>query len=82
MSAERLKALEIQQEYAADDMAEIKLDISTIREQVTEINRKMDSQRGYIAGVMSVVALIWSGVVAVIAVAWETIVSAMKDMWL
>lgn len=82
MSAERIKALEVRQENTTDDMADIKVDLVTIKQQLAEINSKMDNQRGYIAGAMSVIVLIWSGVVAVAALAWDSIMASMKDMWL
>ena len=82
MSAERIKALEIHQENSAEVEKDTRERLTRIEQKLDGIESTLASQRGYIAGAMSVIVLIWSGVVAVAALAWDSIIASMKDMWL
>ena len=82
MSAERIKALEIHHENSEAGMQDVRARLERIEGKLESIESTMQSQRGYIAGAMSVIVLIWSGVVAVAALAWDSIIASMKDMWL
>lgn len=65
---ERLARLEAQREAEMKDAAEVKRKLDKIDEEVEQINSKLDRQKGFIAGALSVLTFIW-GVVAAVAVA-------------
>jgi hypothetical protein len=82
MSAERIKALEIHQENSAEVEKDTRERLTRIEQKLDGIESTLASQRGYIAGAMSVIVLIWSGIVAVVVAAWDTIIDRFQDMWL
>lgn len=82
MTAERIKALEIHHENAVEEARDVRERLQRIEQKLDGLESTLSSQRGYIAGAMSVIVLIWSGVVAVIAMAWDTIIDRFQDMWL
>ena len=65
---ERLARLESQRENEMRDAAELKLELKEVNKKVDEINSKMDSQKGFVAGALTVLTFIW-GVVGAVAVA-------------
>lgn len=64
---ERLARLEAQREAEMKDAAEMKQKLDKIDGEVEAINSKLDRQKGFIAGALSVLTFIW-GVVAAVAV--------------
>lgn len=65
---ERLARLEAQREAEMKDAAEVRRKLDKIDGEVEAINSKLDRQKGFIAGALSVLTFIW-GVVAAVAVA-------------
>lgn len=65
---ERLARLEAQRENEMRDAAELKKEVQEVNRKVDEINSKMDSQKGFVAGALTVLTFIW-GVVGAVAVA-------------
>ena len=82
MTAERIKALEVHQENAVEESRDVRERLTRIEQKLDGIESTLASQRGYIAGAMSVIVLIWSGIVAVVVAAWDTIIDRFQDMWL
>lgn len=68
---ERLATLEAHRESEMRDAAELKRELKEVNSKVDEINSKMDSQKGFVAGALTVLTFIW-GVVGAVAVAmWD-----------
>jgi len=74
MSAERIKALEVQQ---VNDTNKIDLLLAGQRAQghdIESIKLSLGKQRGYIAGAMSVVVVVWTGILSIVTLLWDTII--------
>ncbi len=82
MSTERIKALEIHKENSDEAFRDVRDRLTRIEQKLDGIESTMASQRGYIAGAMSVIVLIWSGIVAVVVAVWDTVLERFQDMWL
>ena len=68
---ERLATLEAHRESEMRDAAELKNRLNEVNQKVDEINSKMDSQKGFVAGALTVLTFIW-GIVGAVAVGlWE-----------
>ena len=62
-------------------LKEIKEKQSIIEAEVRDINTKLDRQKGYIAGAMSVIVVIWSALLSVVAVIWDKAVDHVGSLW-
>lgn len=82
MSTERIKALEIYHENSVEVEKDTRDRLARIEQKIDGIETTLASQRGYMAGAMSVIVLIWSGIVAVVVAAWDTLIERFQDMWL
>ena len=82
MSTERIKALEIHKENSDEAFKDMRDRLTRIEQKLDGIESTMASQRGYIAGAMSVIVLIWSGIVTVVVAVWDTVLERFQDMWL
>lgn len=68
---ERVARLEAQREAEMKDAAELKSKLCEVDTKVDEINGKLDRQKGFIAGAMTILTFFW-GLVGVAAVtAWD-----------
>lgn len=74
MSAERIKALEVQQLNDTEARAVLLSKVDNIERDVQEIKLSLGRQKGYIAGAMSVVVVIWTVILSAAAVMWDKIV--------
>lgn len=92
MTAERIRALEVQQDGTSEKLQLIHSELAAIRQEVTENNRDfsrelgeikqgLNRQRGYIAGAMSVIVVIWTAILSAIAVLWDKLVDSFGTMW-
>ena len=62
-------------------LKEIKEKQGVIESEVRDINTKLDKQKGYIAGAMSVIVVIWSALLSAVAVAWDKVVDHIGSLW-
>lgn len=62
-------------------LKEIKEKQGIIEAEVRDINTKLDRQKGYIAGAMSVIVVIWSALLSVVAVIWDKAVDHIGSLW-
>ena len=62
-------------------LKEIKEKQAVIEAEVRDINTKLDRQKGYIAGAMSVIVVIWSAFLSLIAVFWDKAVDSIGSLW-
>ena len=60
---------------------EIKEKQGIIESEVRDINTKLDKQKGYIAGAMSVIVVIWSAFLSLVAVFWDKAIDAIGSFW-
>lgn len=81
MTAERVRALEVQQDGTNDKLQAIHTELAEIRQELTEINTGLNRQKGYIAGAMSVIVVIWTAVLSAVAVLWDKLVESFGTMW-
>lgn len=81
MTAERIRALEVQQDGTDEKLMQIQSELAVIRREVTEINDGLSRQKGYIAGAMSVIVVIWTAVLSAVAVLWDRLVESFGSMW-
>lgn len=81
MSSERIQALETQQ--INDDRAreEDRARLMNIENDVQEIKLVLRGQKGYIAGAMSVVVVIWTVVLSAVMVLWDRVVDSVAGMF-
>ena len=88
MSSERIQALETQQlndERARvidrEERAQLLHKVDNIERDVQEMKISLGRQRGYIAGAMSVVVLIWTVVLSAVMVLWDRVVESISGMF-
>ena len=81
MSSERIQALETQQINDAESRAEDRARLMNIERDVQEIKLVMRGQKGYIAGAMSVVVVIWTVVLSAVMVLWDRVVESISGMF-
>lgn len=74
MTTERIKALEVQQLNDTEARAVLLSKVDNIERDVQEIKLSLGRQKGYIAGAMSVVVVIWTVILSAAAVMWDKIV--------
>ena len=74
---ERVATLEVK----IDILKEIKEKQDVIEAEVREVNSKLDRQKGYIAGAMSVIVVIWSAFLSLVAVFWDSAVEHIGKMF-
>lgn len=74
MSAERIRALEIHQENEAQGMAEVSERLLRVESELHQINRKLDKQKGFIAGVMFILVPVWGAIATGAAWLWDKVV--------
>lgn len=74
MTAERIRALEVQQEQAADSAEQIARRLDAIESELQGINSKLDKQKGFIAGAMFILVPVWGAIVTGAAWLWDKIV--------
>lgn len=76
MSVERIRALEIQQMNDTEKLDDVLLALREQGKDIEEIKLSLGRQKGYIAGAMSVVVVIWTVVLAALSLAWDNIIEA------
>lgn len=81
MSTERIRALEVQQDGTDEKLGAIQSELSGIRRELGEIKQGLNRQKGYIAGAMSVIVVIWTAILSAIAVLWDKLVDSFGTMW-
>jgi len=80
MSSERIQALETQQLNDYEARAKLLEKVDNIERDVQEIKISLGRQRGYIAGAMSVVVVIWTVVLSAVMVLWDRVVESISGM--
>lgn len=80
MSAERIKALEVQQVNDSDKIDRVLLELQGQGKDIEEIKLSLGRQKGYIAGAMSVVVVIWTVVLSAVMALWDNIVDAVTGI--
>lgn len=73
MSAERIKALEIQQVNDSQKLDKVLQELQEQGRDIEDIKLSLGRQKGYIAGAMSVVVVIWTAVLSAAAVLWDKV---------
>jgi len=81
MSSERIQALETQQLNDYEARAKLLAKVDNIERDVQEIKISLGRQRGYIAGAMSVVVVIWTVVLSAVMVLWDRVVESISGMF-
>jgi hypothetical protein len=81
MSAERIKALEVQQVNDSNKIDRVLLELQDQGRDIEEIKLSLGRQRGYIAGAMSVVVVIWTVVLSAVMVLWDRVVDSVSGMF-
>lgn len=81
MSAERIKALEIQQVNDQQKLDDILLEQKKQGADIQDIKLSLGRQKGYIAGAMSVVVVIWTVVLSAVMVLWDRVVESVGGMF-
>jgi len=81
MSSERIQALETQQLNDYEARAKLLEKVDNIERDVQEIKISLGRQRGYIAGAMSVVVVIWTVVLSAVMVLWDRVVESISGMF-
>lgn len=76
MSDERIKALEVQQLNDSDKLNRLLVEQQLQSADIQEIKLSLGRQKGYIAGAMSVIVVIWTAILSAAAVLWDNIVGA------
>mgnify|MGYP003644314899 CR=1 FL=1 len=76
MTAERIKALEVQQANDSDKIDRLLAGQETQGRDIEEIKLSLGKQKGYIAGAMSVVVVIWTVILSVVTLLWDNIIDA------
>jgi len=78
MSSERIQALETKQLNDSSQQEKLLQKVDNIERDVQEIKLSLGRQRGYIAGAMSVIVVVWTAILSVAAVMWDKIV---QNVW-
>jgi len=81
MSSERIQALETQQLNDYEARAKLLEKVDNIERDVQEIKISLGRQKGYIAGAMSVVVVIWTVVLSAVMVLWDRVVESISGMF-
>jgi hypothetical protein len=72
---ERLARLEAQREAEMKDTDTLKSKLEAVDGKVDEINRKLDRQKGFIAGAMAAFTLVWGLVAMAVRASWDKFTS-------
>lgn len=78
MSVERIKALEVQQVNDSQKLDDVLHELRLQGNDIEEIKLSLGRQKGYIAGAMSVVVVIWTVVLSVVTLMWDNIIEAIS----
>jgi uncharacterized membrane protein len=81
MTAERVRALEVQQDGTNEKLHSIEQRLASIDSKLERIDSGLSRQKGYIAGAMSVIVVIWTAILSAIAVLWDKLVESFGTLW-
>jgi hypothetical protein len=71
MSVERIATLEAQRQADREHVSELRDKLEDVHADVLAIKSRLDKQKGYIAGALSVLTAIWAVVGAVAYLLWQ-----------